>query len=40
LRFAETEGRRARWLSIMDTVERDSFGSRVTTIDHLQVAAH
>jgi len=34
------EGRRARWLSIMDTVEADSYRSWVTTIDHMQVAAH
>ncbi|TFG39441.1 MAG: hypothetical protein E4H44_02065 [Candidatus Aminicenantes bacterium] len=34
------EGSRARWLSIMDTVEADSYRSWVTTIDHMQVAAH
>ncbi len=36
----DSEGRRARWLSIMDTVEADSYRSWVTTIDHMQVAAH
>jgi len=36
----DKEGRRARWVSIMDTVEEDSYRSWLTTIIHLQLAAH
>jgi hypothetical protein len=36
----DEEGRRARWLSIMDTVDADSYRSWVTGIIHFQTAAH
>ncbi len=36
----DEEGRRARWLSIMDTVDEDSYRSWVTSIIHFQTAAH
>lgn len=36
----DEEGQRARWLSIMDVVEEDSFTEWLTHISHMQVAAH
>ena len=36
----DKEGRRARWVSIMDTVDEDTYRSWVTSIIHMQVAAH
>ena len=36
----DEEGRRARWLSILDTVDEDSYRSWITGIIHMQVAAH
>lgn len=36
----DDEGRRARWLSIMDVVEEDSYSEWMTNIIHMQMAAH
>lgn len=36
----DDEGRRARWLSVMDVVEEDSFSEWITHIIHMQVAEH
>jgi hypothetical protein len=36
----DKEGRRARWVSIMDTVEEGTYRSWMTAIIHMQVAAH
>jgi len=36
----DEEGRRARWLSIMDTVDEDSYRGWVTSIIHFATAAH
>lgn len=36
----DEEGRRARWVSIMDTVDEASFRSNMSNIRHYQVKAH
>lgn len=36
----DEEGRRARWLSILDTVDESSYRSWLSTIIHTQMAAH
>jgi hypothetical protein len=36
----DEEGRRARWVSIMDTIEEGSFRSNMSNIHHYQVKAH